>query len=228
MQKSLPLPKWCAAWFGVIRLSKLLQRVPEGSDITMSRLTVKLRCSPHMVTGATRPTRRRPLTPKNAGVETDDEAVFPSRNKREENSQTSDVTEQYENIIDAITTLPNKLKSKNTNHKLLHRQVPTLRGNKDRFNEVEYLLRNHVRPFSNQLRKEAKLENFQSLLREEVVQFFQSLMICTETTPTDVLDKFRVEFTKDDLKRSSDTNWIRQSLIQRWNLLPIFWSGWGS
>ena len=65
--------------------------------------------SPHMVTGATRPTRRRPLTPKHAGVETDDVAVFPSRNRREEDSQTSDVTEQYENIIDAIITLPKKL-----------------------------------------------------------------------------------------------------------------------
>ena len=49
--------------------------------------------SPDMVTGATRSTHRRTLTPQHADMETDNEAVSPSRNIRAEHSQTSDVTE---------------------------------------------------------------------------------------------------------------------------------------
>ena len=76
--------------------------------------------SPDMVTGATRTTHRRLPTHQQAGMDTDVETVFPSRNRKAEYSQTSDVTGQYENIIDAITTLPKILKATNTNHKLLH------------------------------------------------------------------------------------------------------------
>ena len=37
-------------------------------------------------------------------------------------------------------------------------QVPTFRGNKDRFYAFEHLLRNHLRPFSNRLLEEAELQ----------------------------------------------------------------------
>ena len=47
-----------------------------------------------------------------------------SRNRKAEYSQTSDVTEQYDNIMNAITTLPNRLQATNPNHKLQHTQVP--------------------------------------------------------------------------------------------------------
>ena len=60
-------------------------------------------------------------------------------------NKTNDVTEQCKNINDAITTLPNKIQNTNTNDKLLHIQVPTFRGSRNRFNEFEHMLRNQLR-----------------------------------------------------------------------------------
>ena len=48
---------------------------------------------------------------------------------------------------------------------------------------------------------EAKLQFFQNLLYEDAPNFFQFLIKTTETTLTDVLSKFRKEFTKVDLKK---------------------------
>ena len=39
---------------------------------------------------------------------------------------------------------------------------------------------------------------FQSLLREDAIEFYQSIRITTETTLTDVLHAFRREFAKED------------------------------
>ena len=69
-----------------------------------------------MVTGASRTShQQRPPKPQHADMDTDYETVFPNRNRKGEYSETSDVTEQYENIIDGITTLPNILQNTNTN-----------------------------------------------------------------------------------------------------------------
>ena len=157
-------------------------------------------------------------------MDTDVESVFPNKNGRAEYSQTSEVTEQYENIINAIATLPNRLQNTNTNHKGLHAKFPTFRGNKYWFIEFEHLRRNHLIPFSSQLTEEAKSKYFQSFLREAAIDFFQSLTISTETTLTDRLDNFRKEFTTDDPKEVPRYEWHQASIIQRWKLSRIFWN----
>ena len=130
-----------------------------------------------MVTGASRTAQRRRLPPHDADMNTDNEIVFFSKNRNEEYSQRSDVTEQFENIIDSITTLPRRLQSTNRNQKPLHTQVLTFRGNREWFNELEHVLRNHLRTFCNRHTGEAKLQFFLSLLREGAIDFFQSVTI---------------------------------------------------
>ena len=49
---------------------------------------------------------------------------------------------------------------------------------------------------NHRLTEEAKLQYFQSLLRGETIEFYQSLTITTETNLNDVLTEFRKEFTK--------------------------------
>ena len=124
-----------------------------------------------MVKWATLTSHRRPPTPQHADTDTDDETVLRIKKRRAEYSQTSDVAEQNENIIEAITKLPNRLQTSNTIQKFLHTQVPTSGGDKDRFNEYKHLHHKHLRPFSNRLTEEAKLQYFQSFLREEAIEF---------------------------------------------------------
>ena len=144
---------------------------PESSRFpTVAPLNTK-GYSSDTVTGATWAAHQQPPIPQHADMESDNETVLPCRNRRAEYSQTSDVTDHYEKIIDAITTLPNRLRATNTNQKLLHTQVPTFRRKKDRLNKFEHLLRNHLRQISNRFKEEVKLQFFQSLLREETIEF---------------------------------------------------------
>ena len=76
--------------------------------------------SSDMGTGATRNSHQRPPTPQQADIDTDDRTVFPSRNTRAKFLQTSNMVEQYKNIIDAITMPPTRIQAMNKNHKLLH------------------------------------------------------------------------------------------------------------
>ena len=90
-----------------------------------------------------------------------------------------------------MATLPTCIATTNTNHKLLPTKVPTFRG-KNWFNIFEHFLRNHLQPFSNRITEEAKLQQFQTSLRQEAVEIFKSLTISTKTTLTDVLLKKEV------------------------------------
>ena len=128
--------------------------------------------SPAMVTRATQISHRRPPTPQHSDTYTDDETASPNRNGTAQYSEISDVREQYENIIDAITTLPNRLQTTSTNHRLLHTQVSTFRRRKDPFNAFDHLLLSYLTSFSNRLTKELKFQHFQCALREEATYFF--------------------------------------------------------
>ena len=55
--------------------------------------------------------------------------------------------------------------------------------------------------------KEAKLQYFQSLIREEAIQFYQPVTITTETNLNVILTKFRKEFTKNDIKEVARYKW---------------------
>ena len=73
--------------------------------------------------------------------------------------------------------------------------------------EFEHLLQNHSRPMKHRLIEEAKLQYFQSLLREEAIESYQSLSITTETNLNNVLTKFRKELTKVDLREVARYEW---------------------
>ena len=89
------------------------------------------RYSPEMVTGATPTSLERPhTTPQLADMDTNDETLFANRNRNADYSQTNKIDEKYEQIIDAIITLPILRQATHTKHKLLHTQVATFKGKK--------------------------------------------------------------------------------------------------
>ena len=92
-------------------------------------------------------------------------------------------------LLNAIQDLPRKLQKTNT--KLLQTHVPNFRGSKDKYNEFEHLLLNHFRPIANKITEEDKIHFFQSLLRDEAIDFWQTITISSTTTLQDVLQLFR-------------------------------------
>ena len=73
--------------------------------------------------------------------------------------------------------------------------------------EFEHLLLNHLSSLANKITEENKLHFFQSLLRDEAIQYWQSIQITRLTTLKDVLDLFRKEFAKEDLKEVARYKW---------------------
>ena len=73
--------------------------------------------------------------------------------------------------------------------------------------EFEHLLLNHLSPLANKITEENKLHFFQSLLRDEAIEYWQSIQITPLTTLKDVLDLFRKEFAKEDLKEVARYKW---------------------
>ena len=112
-----------------------------------------------------------------------------------------------EGILNAIETLPQRIKGSTTNTKLLQTHVPNFRGQKDKFVEFEHLLLNHLSPLANKITEETKLHFFQSFLRDEAIEYWQSIQITPLTTLKDVLDLFRKEFAKEDLKEVARYKW---------------------
>ena len=112
-----------------------------------------------------------------------------------------------ERLLNAIETIPQRIKSTTTNTKLLQTHVPNFRGQKDKFVEFEHLLLNHLSPLANQITEENKLHFFQSLLRDDAIEYWQSIQLTPLTTLKDVLDLFRKEFAKEDLKEVARYKW---------------------
>ena len=94
-----------------------------------------------------------------------------------------------------------------TNTKLLQTHVPNFRGTKDKYNEFEHLLLNHFRPFANKITEEDIIHFFQSLLRDEAIDFWQTITISSPTTLQDVLQIFRKEFAKEDMREVARYKW---------------------
>ena len=99
--------------------------------------------------------------------------------------------------LNAIETIPQRIKNTTKNTKLLQTHVPNFRGQKDKLVEFERLLLNHLSPFANKITERNKLHFFQNLLRDEAIEYWQSIQITPITTLKDVLDLFRKEFAKD-------------------------------
>ena len=112
-----------------------------------------------------------------------------------------------ERLLNAIETIPQRIKSTTTNTKLLQTHVPNFRGQKDKFVDFEHLLLNHLSPLANKITEENKLHFFHSLLRDEAIEYWQSIQITPLTSLKDVLDLFRKEFAKEDLKEMARYKW---------------------
>ena len=112
-----------------------------------------------------------------------------------------------ERLLNAIETIPQPIKSTTTNTKLLQTHVRNFRGQKDNFVEFEHLHLNHLSPLANKTTEENKLHFFQSLLRDEAIEYWQSIQITSMTTLKDVLDLFRKELAKEDLKEVARYKW---------------------
>ena len=77
---------------------------------------------------------------------------------------------------------------------ILQPQVHLFRGNREKSSEFENLIKNHLRPHMHKLTEEQNLNYFQSLLRNDAIEFWQTLEINTETTLTDILPAFNKEY----------------------------------
>ena len=64
-----------------------------------------------------------------------------------------------------------------------------------------------MRSHQNRFTEKNKLHYFQSLLREEAIDFWQTRCIITETTLKDVLEKYRKLIAKDELEEVSKIKW---------------------
>ena len=64
-----------------------------------------------------------------------------------------------------------------TNTKLLQTHVPNFRGSKDKYHEFEHLQLNHFRPIANEITEEDKIHFFKSILRDEAIDFWQTITI---------------------------------------------------
>ena len=73
--------------------------------------------------------------------------------------------------------------------------------------EFEHLFLNHLSLLANKITEENKLHFFQSLLRDEAIEYWQSIQITPVRTLKDVLDLFREEFAKEDLKEVARYKW---------------------
>ena len=90
-----------------------------------------------------------------------------------------------------------------TQPKILQTQVPLFKGNREKYNEFEHLLLSHLQPHAHKLTEEQKLKNFKSLLRDDAIEFWQTLTITTETTLKDILAAFKKEYAKEELSEVS-------------------------
>ena len=110
-------------------------------------------------------------------------------------------THQIDDIVTEIHQLRDTMTDTVHHPEILQTQVSHFRGNSEKYNEFEHLLLNHLRPHQHKLSEEQKLTYFQSLLRDNAIEFWQSLKITNRTTLAQVLRYFKQEYAKEDLKK---------------------------
>ena len=112
----------------------------------------------------------------------------------EDERATDQPSSQMNQGLSEINSIPTILQRDATQTKKLHTQVPNSSGSKDKFNEFEDLLINHLQPHQHKITEENKLHSFQSLPREGAINLWQTLRINSETNLRDVLIQFRQNF----------------------------------
>ena len=78
-------------------------------------------------------------------------------------------------LKNAVTNVPTLLWRNTQKHKLLQNQGPTFKGQKERYNEFEHLVLNHIRPFQKKLTEAEKPQFFSKILQEDAIQFWQTI-----------------------------------------------------
>ena len=108
-------------------------------------------------------------------------------------------------LLNAIQDLPRKMQK--NKHEITANTCSKFHGTKDKYNEFEHLLLNRFRPIANKINEEDKIHFFQSLLRDEAIDFWQTITISSTTTLQDVLQLFRKEFAKEDMGEVARYEW---------------------
>ena len=123
----------------------IINKPKSDSPSTSSQgLSKRLQVGSDMVTGVTETHSTRPPS------------VFTSNIRRyadEDSDEEGDSTPRSheERILNAIETIPQRIKSSTTDKKLLQTHVPNIRGQKDKFEEFQHLLLNHLSPVANKI-----------------------------------------------------------------------------
>ena len=78
---------------------------------------------------------------------------------------------QLTDVMTEIHHLRNTMGDTFTQPKILQTQVPLFKGNREKYNKFEHLLLNHLRPHAHKLTEEQKLNYFQSLLKDDAIEF---------------------------------------------------------
>ena len=68
-------------------------------------------------------------------------------------------TSETDALLNAKQQIPQRIQKSSTSTKLLQTHVPNFKGQKDKYNEFEHLLFNHLRPIANKLTYEEKMKN---------------------------------------------------------------------
>ena len=127
---------------------------------------------------------------------------------REETSSQARVSTQMDTILHSLENTARLMSSASAHpSRILQSQVPIFRGSPDKFNEFEHLLLNYLKPYEASMTEPAKLQFFQSLLRDSAIEFWQSLNITPEATVHSVLQSFRREYRKEESIEAARIKW---------------------
>ena len=125
---------------------QVIPRPEEGNASRASSSRTQERVE--LVIGANRTRQTAPMT-RNFQNDTDDDF--------EELMRSPAGSVETDHLLTAIHDLPTQIHSTSTNTRLLQTHMPNFRGHKDMFNEFDYLLLNHCRPFANKITEEYKI-----------------------------------------------------------------------
>ena len=149
-----------------------------------------------MVTGIQRTSQRRTqLQTANT--------MYNFTNYDQEQSEDVDNEPDLTQLMNAIKNVPTVVQGNAQKYKRLQTQVPTFKRQKERYNEFEHLLLNHIHPFQNKITEEEKIQFFGSFLREDTIGFGQTNRVTPDTTLKEVFHMFRKEYARDNFKEVS-------------------------
>ena len=146
--------------------SRQLNLAREGNVAGSSQSIGQAQARFDIVTGA----------PRTSSVENNSNASEPRDTILEEfinvqQNTTRRNNDQHDDLMAAIGELPRQVLASTTVNKKLQTQMPVFKGSHDKFKEFEHLIRNHLQPYQNRMSEQQKLQYFQSLLRDDAIEY---------------------------------------------------------